>query len=166
MRRVQIVVVLVLGACLFTSAQAASAADGVIPDPGSPAGKEYAIPLDQARGDNGGTNGDQGAGSAPGSAGQSGGPGSPPFGAGVAPDRSTGGGSRGSGGSGSGAGGRNERDVARGGSGSSTSASRRTEVLSGLDKGLFTIGGAVLVLALGSAAAVAAGFAGRRRRAS
>src|SRR4051794_21479121 len=92
---------LLLGFTLAAAGPAlASAAEpGVHVDPDSPAGKEYAIPIDSVRRDTGGR------GSA-----EPGGGGAPLFGAGITPaGRSSGGGSGGSGsahGSGSGSGGK------------------------------------------------------------
>ena len=64
-----------LGLALVGSPVATAQDDGVHVDPNSPAGKEYALPLDQARRDTSGTGGANSAGGTPG--------GAPLFGAGI-----------------------------------------------------------------------------------
>jgi len=168
MRRLRIIVLVVLGCGLLTAPRAAAAPDEVIFDPGSPAGKEYAIPLDDARRGAEGGGGAGGAGSSAGPAGRSGIANPPLFGAGVKPERSGGGSSGGPGASSGRSGadtkaGANGADPDRGSFGSYESAGSRSNGVSEVEEGLFTIGGAVLVLVLGIAALVAKGLARRRR---
>ncbi len=168
MGRLRIIVLVVLGCGLLAAPRAAAAPDEVIFDPGSPAGKEYAIPLDDARRGAEGAGGAGGAGSSAGPAGRSDIANPPLFGAGVKPERSGGGSSGGPGGSfgrsrADTKAGANAGDPGRGGSGSYESAGSRSNGVSAVEEGLFTIGGAVLVLVLGIAALVAKGFARHRR---
>lgn len=173
MPRLRVILLVVLGCGLLAAPRAAAAPDEVIFDPGSPAGKEYAIPLDEARRGAEGGGGEGDAGSSAGPAGRSDIANPPLFGAGVKPERSGGGssGGRSSGGPGgsfdrSGADTKasaNGGDPGRGSSGSYESAGSRSNGVSEVEEGLFTIGGAVLVLVLGIAALVAKGLARRRR---
>ena len=74
--------VVVAVAAGLTVPATAAAQSGAIPDPNSPAGKEYALPLDQGRAQGGG--GSHGGGSHGGGAGSHGGA-RPLFGAGISP---------------------------------------------------------------------------------
>ncbi|MEA2469144.1 MAG: hypothetical protein QOE38_142 [Thermoleophilaceae bacterium] len=94
MRGIALRASLALGFCLLGAPSAGATPPGVHVDPSSPGGKEYAIPLDQARNDATGGGGTQSPGSSTG-----GGSGTHLFGVGVG---HSGGGGSGSSGSGSG----------------------------------------------------------------
>jgi len=138
----------------------AGAEDGVTVDPDSPSGKEYQLPLDEAR--NKGAGGDRGAaagGSGTPGAGSGGGAGAPAFGQGITP--------RGGGeGAGSGSAGRPAASGGSGGAGQPGAGSLSGQPSSPQDSGsgsgyaiALTAGALVAVLAIGGAA----GFALRRR---
>jgi hypothetical protein len=98
---------LAVGVCLLAAPSAGATPPGLHVDPASPGGKEYAIPLDQARDDaSGGGGGSQSSG---------GGSGSHLFGVGVGGSDGGSSGSAGTGGSGAGGG---SNDGKSGGSGS------------------------------------------------
>ena len=141
-------------ACLILAAPAVAQEDGVFVDPDSPAGKEYAIPLEEARRHGAG-------GGAPGA-------GQPLFGAGIerAPSATESGEARGgAGGSASGGGGGKARGNGEGADNRSSSANdsdqdfRRSAAVKaaagGSSDGLLTAAIVALVLAAGLLAGVA-----------
>jgi hypothetical protein len=105
---------LAVGICLLAPPSAGATPPGVHVDPNSPGGKEYAIPLDQARNEATGGGGSQSSG---------GGSGSHLFGVGVGGSDSGGSGSAGTASSGD-AGASKSGGSGSGGSGSGSSASR------------------------------------------
>lgn len=136
---------------------AASAQDGVQVDPNSPPAVEYALPLQEARGD---AAPPRGGGSGAGGEGEGGGAGAPAFGSGITPKRSEAGArddDRASG-SQSGDGAAPESDPPAGATG--TPAVRSGDV--GSRATLYSVGGAAAVLLAGGLV----GFALRRRQSS
>jgi len=147
-RRCFILVPTAVALALPLSAQAAAPEPGVTFDPGSPAGKEYAIPIAQGRADGAGSGDNSGSAS------------KTPFGLGIKPPGSGSGGSGGSGGGHGHGGGTGATNVPgpTGGTGSRVDPNLRSRIAQAEEPGgteLWTLGIGLAVVLLAGVLALA-----------